>query len=69
MFAISTSDYAIARGDRTSSPIATDEERAIFRINQQNKRDKIESELHKIPFLAQKNLMIFMKCLYSDYVE
>ena len=34
MFAISTSDYAVACGDRPSSPVATEEERKIFRKNE-----------------------------------
>jgi hypothetical protein len=69
MFAISTSDYAISRGDRSSSPCATDEERIMFRKNQINKRRIIEEELQKIPENERNNLTILMKCLYSDYVE
>ena len=69
MFAISTRDYAISKGDRCPSPCATEEERIIFRKNQINKRRIIEEELQKIPEDERNNLTILMKCLYSDYVE
>jgi len=69
MFAISTSDYAISRGDRCSSPCSTDEDRIMFRKNEINKRRIIEEELQKIPENERKNLTILMKCLYSYYVE
>jgi hypothetical protein len=69
MFAISTSDYALSRGDRCSSPCASDEERFMFRKNQMNKRKIIEEELNKIPENERNNLIILMKCLYSYYVE
>jgi len=69
MFAISTSDYDVLRGDRCSSPCATDKERFMFRKNQINKRRIIEEELQKIPENERNNLTILMKCLYSDYVE
>lgn len=69
MFAISTSDYAISRGDRSPSPLASDEQRFIFEKNQINKRRIIEEELQKIPDNERNNLTILMKCLYSDYVE
>ncbi len=66
---ISTSDYAIANGNRPSSPCSTDEERLMFIKNQQNKRNIIEKELQKIPKNEQHNLIILMKCLHSVYVE
>jgi hypothetical protein len=69
MFAISTSDYAISRGSRCSSPCSTDEDRLMFRKNQINKRRIIEEELQKIPENERNNLTILMKCLYSNYVE
>jgi len=69
MFAISTSDYAVSRGDRCPSPCATDEDIFIFRKNQINKRRIIEEELQKLPENERKNLTILMKCLYSNYVE
>ena len=69
MFAISTSDYAISKGDRCSSPCATDEERLMFIKNQVKKRKIIEEELQKIPENEKNNLIILMKCLNSDYVE
>jgi hypothetical protein len=37
--------------------------------NQKNKRNLIEEELKKIPKDDQNNLIILMKCLFSDYVE
>ena len=49
MFAISTSDYAVARGDRPSSPLATDEEREIFRKNEMTTRKAIENVLPSTP--------------------
>jgi hypothetical protein len=69
MFDISTSDYVISRGDRSSSPCATDEEIITFRKNQINKRRIIEEELQKISENERNNLTILMKCLHSDYVE
>jgi len=69
MFAISTSDYAISRGDRSPSPLASDEQILIFEKNQINKRRIIEEELQKIPDNERNNLTILMKCLYSNYVE
>ena len=66
---ISTSDYAVANGNRPSSPCSTDEERLMFIKNQQNKRNIIEKELQKIPKNEQHNLIILMKCLHSVYVE
>lgn len=69
MFAISTSDYAISRGDRSLSPLASDEQILIFEKNQINKRRIIEEELQKIPDNERNNLTILMKCLYSNYVE
>jgi hypothetical protein len=68
MFAISTSDYAISRGDRCSSSCATDEDIVMFRKNQINKRRIIEEELQKIPENERNNLTILMKCLYCNYV-
>ena len=49
MFAISTSDYAVARGDRPSSPLATDEERKIFRKNEMTIKKAIENVLPSTP--------------------
>ena len=49
MFAISTSDYAVARGDRSSSPLATDEERKIFRKNEMTIKKAIENVLPSTP--------------------
>ena len=45
MFAISTSDYAVTRGDRPSSPLATVEERKIFRKNEMTIKKAIENVL------------------------
>ena len=47
MFAISTSDYAVACGDRPSSPVATDEEREIFRKNEMTIKKAIEDVLSR----------------------
>ena len=47
MFAISTSDYAVACGDRPSSPVATDEEREIFRKNEMTIKKVIEDVLSR----------------------
>lgn len=69
MFAISTSDYAISKGNRSQSPCTTSEERVIIESNQINKRKTIEEELKKIPINEQNNLIILMKCLNSDYVK
>ena len=63
-FALSTSEY-----NRSPSPIATDEERLIFKKNEEKLRIKIEEELIKIPKKEQKNLNIYVKKLNNDYVE
>jgi hypothetical protein len=66
---ISTQDYNISKGERCSSPYATQEERKMFFKNSLNKRRKIEIELEKMSIGEQSNLIIYMKCLYSKYVD
>ena len=47
MFAISTSDYTVACGDRPSSSVATDEEREIFRKNEMTIKKAIRDVLSR----------------------
>ena len=47
IFAISTSDYAVACGDHPSSPVATDQEREIFRKNEMTIKKVIEDVLSR----------------------
>ena len=47
VFAISTSDYAVACRDNPSSPVATDEEREIFRKNEMAIQKAIEDVLSR----------------------
>jgi hypothetical protein len=67
-FYISTQEYNNYREGRTS-PCDTDEDREIFKKNRQNIRKKIEEELLNIPNNERKELFIYMKRMYSDYVE
>ena len=66
MFAISTSDYAVACGDRPSRPVATDEEREIFRKNEMTIKKTIEDVLSRT--LPCTPCSIYMKrTRSSDY--
>ena len=57
---LSTQDYNEACGFRPRSPLASKQEREIFSKNQQIKRNKIETELSKIPLEKQNNLNIYI---------
>ena len=66
MFAISTSDYAVTCGDRPSSPVATEEEREIFRKNEMAIKKVIEDVLSSI--LPRTPCSIYIKRTpSSDY--
>ena len=65
MFAISTSDYAVACGDRPSSPVATDEEREIFRKNEMTIKKAIEDVLSST--LSRTPCSIYIKTTPSSY--
>ena len=67
-FCISTQEYNNYCEGRTS-PLATNEDIEIFKKNRQNIRKKIEEELLNIPNNERKELFIYMKRMYSDYVE
>ena len=64
MFAISTSDYAVACGDRPSSPVATDEEREIFRKNEMTIKKAIEDVLSST--LSRTPCAIYIKRIPSS---
>ena len=64
MFAISTSDYAVACGDRPSSPVATDEEREIFRKNEMTIKKAIEDVLSST--LSRTPCSIYIKRIPSS---
>ena len=66
MFAISTSDYAVACGDCPSSPVATDEEGEIFRKKMTIKKvleDVLSSTLPRTP------CSIYIKRTPSSYYD
>lgn len=58
---LSTSDYAVARGYRPSSPCMTDEEREIYQHNETLMRTRVEHELSKIKREDRLNLSCWIK--------
>jgi hypothetical protein len=68
MFSLSTSDYNVSRGYRSSSPLSSDEDRAQFIRNQKAKRNAIELALSKLPPEEKHRLRLYLKCDTSDYV-